>query len=836
MFQMRKIGTCIFLVSAVFFAFAVPYNTPTIDGVITISPDDWDADELRGDDPADDSYWGTANDFDDIYLTWDADFIYFGLKYTVSDNGMVLYIEASIDGGVVDFNSTRGYMGAYPRNITFPDSVGIDFFIGSWNGAGPFVYLAADSNSVEITSSCPTATGGNFVQEIAVPWGVIFDDVGGIVPPNLNLKVVGVIVGGDDYGAGDAVPDNPSVDGGEGPNLLTEYVEIPVDEDGDGIPDFSGEAVAGTVFFNDSTFTSPPYPVATISAYDHTSGDFVASAFSSADDGAFLIAGFSVGDDVDIVAEANGFSPDTVENYTVQLGGNFLNFLLEPYSGKIFGNIYPDDFSTVVYAMCDSEVVGFGDTTEIGDGSFEITHLSDGTYDVVVEPSSSDYLNQVIEGVEIDSGSAVELNISLERAGVIREVDDDIGDDYGPGWYSYPTDEVFVDGVFDIEYVKIRDLSTENAYQFEIGVKNIPDASVVDWNPYYPPMNLQKIDIYIDCHSGGARVGLPNRNVSFAATDAWDFAISADGWWVGLLASNGQDIFSNFSQNLDAVQLETDIADNRMFITIDKGALEDDFGFADTSEFDRWDFIILMMGHDGDGVEGVRSVNAGTSNQWNFNNGEEGDADPNVIDMVVMPGVNADGSPKEEGRSQEEMLDYTIQTPVVLEAARSYDITPPTIDFDIPDEMPHLSRTPGVYIEVKIDDDVAVADAYLYWRNVGETEWHTPIPLGYREVTSSYVADLPYEFVLPDSYEFFFYAEDSAGNVTYNPQDYPDSLPPTIPDYPYSPVSANPTRVVPPITDVEASYSIPMNTVLGDYILKFPDGAVLVFNRDAVYD
>ena len=172
MFQMRKIGTCIFLVSAVFFAFAVPYNTPTIDGVITISPDDWDADELRGDDPADDSYWGTANDFDDIYLTWDADFIYFGLKYTVSDNGMVLYIEASIDGGVVDFNSTRGYMGAYPRNITFPDSVGIDFFIGSWNGAGPFVYLAADSNSVEITSSCPTATGGNFVQEIAVPWGV----------------------------------------------------------------------------------------------------------------------------------------------------------------------------------------------------------------------------------------------------------------------------------------------------------------------------------------------------------------------------------------------------------------------------------------------------------------------------------------------------------------------------------------------------------------------------------------------------------------------------------------------------------------------------------------
>ena len=816
---------------------ANPYNSPIIDGVISISPDDWDSDELLADDPDDDSYWGTGNDFDNIWLTWDANFLYIGLEFTVSDNVMLVYIETGIDGGVNDFNSTRGYTGAYPRNITFPDLLGIDLMLADWNGAVPSVFSIADSSSVEIISGRNVATDGSYKQEIAVRWSSIYPDAENIVPDGARLKIVGIIAGGDDYGACDAVPDNSSVNGGEGPNLLDSLITIVVDSDSDGIPDYSGSAVAGTVSFDDTMFAEPPYPVAWVEAYIDGTSELFATANSSADDGYYLLAGVRIDSTYDFVANANGFVPDTIQDFVISSGENNLNFTLEPYRGMIYGTISPSDFPTIIYATDETGefIYGIGDTTEIDDGNYAITHLPTGIYDIVIAPQSTDYIGQTIENVAITQNEPVELNITLEQAGVVREVYDSTGDDYGPGWYLYPTEQVFVDGAFDIKYVKIRDLTSECAYQFEIGVVKIPDSSVVWWSPFFPPMNLEKIDIYIDCHSDGARVALPNRNADFAATDAWDFAISIDGWWKGILASNGQDIFSNFTQDVSSLDFETDTTNNRIFITVPKTAFVDNLGQADTSQFDRWDFLVLMLGHDGEGVEGVRSVNAGTNNQWQFNGGADGDIDPNIIDIVAMPGLDQFGNPKEQGRTQERMLDYTIETPVVLESHRSYDISPPSIDYEIPSSIEHLSKTDGVYIEVNIEDDVSVKSAKLLWRNIGETDWQTQVNLGFRELTNSFVGDIPHNSLNSDSFEFYFEAEDQSGNIAYEPQDYADTAEPVAPLYPYSTVSPVPTRVVPPITEIDTvNYRIATNTFADTMTEKFPDGTILQIDRSNV--
>ncbi len=815
------------------FVYAAPYNTPSVDGTINIAPDDWDADELLVDDPLGDSYWGSNNDIDDVFLTWDAQYLYLGIRFTVSDNGMVLYVESGLPGGVTDFSSARGYRGAFPRNIRFPSDCGIDLMIGSWNGEGPYVYLLADSSSTDVTSSCIVATGGGFEQEVAVPWELIYSSASGVVQAGAELRVVCVIVGGDDYGGCDAAPDNSSIDGGAGPHDINQLASVLVDADGDGIPDYEGEALSGYITFDDTLFAEPPYPQALVEVFSEASGELVASARSSSEDGSYFLAGLVAGQIYDVVASANGFAPDTAAGFVASEGVNELDFVLEPYGGSIYGVVSPSDFPTVVYARQGTTVVGFGDTTEAGSGEYEITHLPPGFFEVVAQPQSSDYLPQVVESVWVGLDSATRVDIALERAGVVREVTDATGDDYGPGWYQYPTDRVFVDGAFDIEFVKIRDLG--ESYQFEIGVGDIPGPSVVDWNPYYPPLNLQKIDIYIDCHRGGSRVGLPNRNVTFAATDAWDFAISADGWWVGLLASNGQDIFSNYTQNTSDVTVDADTATDRMWITVSKDALVDHMGLADTSKFDQWDFIVLMLGHDFSGVEGVRWVNSGTSNQWEFNNGADGDVDPNVIDLVVMPGLDASGQPKEPGRSQEEMLDYTIQSPVVLEAARSYDITPPTIEYEPPSELLYLSGSGGVYIEVSVDDDVAVADVRLYWRNIGDAEWHA-VDMGYRERVDRFVGDIPFEQLKPDSFEMFFEAFDSAGNVAYFPQDYPDTATPCEPTYPLSTCSPDPTRVLPAVEEIDSfAERIAINTFVGEKDIKFPDGTILVFDRSAVF-
>ena len=803
-----------------------PYNSPTVDGVIEISAADWDSDELVGDDPADDSHW-LGNDIDNIYLTWDANYLYIGVEYEISDNAMIIYFEDGTPGGVTDFNSERGYSGAFPRNITFPDSVGIDFIVASWNGDGPYVYLTAEGTSTDLTGECLAATGDSYSQEVAIPWSVIYPDAEGTVIPGAQLRIVGVIAGGDNWGAADAVPDNPSVDGGEGPHLLTEFITVPLDTDGDGIPDFSGGALYGTVHFDDPQFASPPYPAAQISVYPAGGNLAVASAVSSPEDGSFILAGLDTGT-YDICAFANGFVPETLQNFAFD-GNDTVEITLEPYTGTIFGAISPDSITVWVFALADGDTIGFGDTAA---GEYEITHLPEGVYSVVAVPLVPEYSVWETSGVALAGGESLRVDIRLEMAGVVREVEDAVGDDYGPGWYLYPTDRVFVSGAFDITYVKIRDL--EDKYQFEIGVREIPDSSVVWWSPYYPPLNLQKIDIYIDCHSGGARVALPNRNAGFVATDAWDFAISADGWWKGLLASNGQDIFSNFTQDVEAVEVSADTVNNRIYISVDKSALVDNLGMADTANFDQWDFLVVMMGHDGDGVEGVRWVNSGTGNQWQFNGGADGDIDPNIIDLVAMPGVDQFGNPKEPGRSQEEMLDYTVQTPVQLETHRSYDISPPVIEYQIPSQIVHLAGRRGVYFEVKIDDDVAVERAFLFWRNIGG-EWQTPVPLGFRERVGAFVGDIPAEEVNPDSFEFYFYAEDPSDNATYLPQDYPDTAEPEPPTYPFSTVSPVPTRVVPHITEVDTvDISLAVNTFTDSVAEKFPDGTIFVVRREDI--
>ncbi len=808
---------------------ATPYNSPTVDGVISVSPDDWDADELAGEDSVGDSPWA-GNDLHRLWLTWDAENLYLGIEYSISNNAMIVYVETGESGGVSDFSSERGYGGAFPRNITFPDSVGVDLMVASWNGEGPYVYTLSADESADITGGCRVATGDSYEQEVSIPWSEIYPDETGIVRPGARLLIVAVIAGGDDWGAADALPDNPSVDGGEGPHNLTRYIEITVDSDGDGIPDFSGGALTGRVVFDDPLFAEPPYPRAEIQVFD-SGGNLTGEATSSPEDGSFVVAGLDSGQVYRIVARARGFAPDTIDDF-IFLGVDSITITLEPYTGTIFGSISPDSLEIAVFALADGETVGFGDTISPGEDTYSITHLPDGLCDVWAVPSSPEFSVFVAESVEVRQGDSVRLDIALERAGVLREVSDPVGDDYGPGWYLYPTDPVFVPGSFDITYVKIRDLAADGKYQFEIGVREIPDSSVVWWSPYYPPLNLQKIDIYIDCHGGGARVALPNRNATFAATDAWDFAISADGWWKGLLASNGQDIFSNFSQNVDAVEVITDTVGNRIFINVDKSALVDNLGMADTANFDQWDFMVLMLGHDGDGVEGVRWVNAGTGNQWQFNGGADGDIDPNIIDLVALPGVDADGNPKPPGKSQEEMLDYTVQSPVQLETHRSYDITPPEIEYQIPSRIVHLAGTKGVYIEVKIEDDVGVAEAYLYWRNVGG-QWHTPIPLGFRERVNAFVGDIPAAEVNPDSFEFYFVARDFAGNETYCPRDYADTAEPAAPAYPFSTVSPVPDRVVPPIDEVDTvDIAVAANTFLDSVAEKFADGSILVIHRD----
>ncbi|MCD6502047.1 hypothetical protein J7L01_05550, partial [bacterium] len=266
---------CGFAAANVSFATA-PYNSPVIDGNIG---SDWHSDELLLEDGGD-SPW-VDNDLVALWLTWDAENLYIGLEYTVSGNGVEFYIDAG-SGGSFSFRAEDGWTGAWPRDVTSDRD--IEIFAGAWDGAPFDVYRAADTSSVPIGDECRSATGGSYESEVAIPWTIVYPAG---FPTGAEIAVAALLVGGDGYFAADAMPNQPTVGDGEGPDNLENFEIISIDADSDGIPDFEGTYIGGTVQFSD--IDSPPYPIATIEA-----GGFYAA--SSPDDGSWRLFGFHVGE------------------------------------------------------------------------------------------------------------------------------------------------------------------------------------------------------------------------------------------------------------------------------------------------------------------------------------------------------------------------------------------------------------------------------------------------------------------------------------------------------------------------------------------------------------
>jgi hypothetical protein len=98
------------------------------DGRIHFTPADWDNDEVAVPDSPSDSKWG-GNEIDSVLVTWDADSLYVGYIYVVSNNAMIVLIDAGtgVDSGVNNLDW-------YPRNFGSQRQAEV---IAGWNGGCP---------------------------------------------------------------------------------------------------------------------------------------------------------------------------------------------------------------------------------------------------------------------------------------------------------------------------------------------------------------------------------------------------------------------------------------------------------------------------------------------------------------------------------------------------------------------------------------------------------------------------------------------------------------------------------------------------------------------------
>ncbi|MFN8588944.1 MAG: hypothetical protein U0704_14220 [Candidatus Eisenbacteria bacterium] len=216
-----------------------------IDGYASeYSPDDsvfvLNETSLTLEEPWADSKWGVNNDVNQIFVTWDAKYLYFAVNGITWDNNMVLLIDSTPGRGLESMLNIN----SWKRRFVF-DTTGSaagtgfapDLFGATWDGnTSPHLIIQQSGNTVidaivgplfRASASFSKGSTGR-AMEFAVPWQQVFLSsaqpaigtkdtiitVGGVTdsihvfPKGAKLKLVAVVTaGGDDTGGPDTAPD-----------------------------------------------------------------------------------------------------------------------------------------------------------------------------------------------------------------------------------------------------------------------------------------------------------------------------------------------------------------------------------------------------------------------------------------------------------------------------------------------------------------------------------------------------------------------------------------------------------------------------------------------------
>ncbi len=210
-----------------------------------------------------DSRWGENNDIRQIRVTWDQTYLYVAVDATSWDNNVILFIDVYDDYGIDDMEELNTWNREFRFYNVYPD-----FFLATWDtnnnpqfwevreglsdtadewGDG---YLGYEDFATFNTGSSDRAL------EAKIPWaGIYYSDERSMLNYP-TIKFLAVITGGGDHTAGpDSAPDNLSGMPDQTETVvLDNYVEVPIDQNGDGEPDMGVLPNYHTSFFKRPPF------------------------------------------------------------------------------------------------------------------------------------------------------------------------------------------------------------------------------------------------------------------------------------------------------------------------------------------------------------------------------------------------------------------------------------------------------------------------------------------------------------------------------------------------------------------------------------------------------
>jgi alpha-amylase/alpha-mannosidase (GH57 family) len=221
-----------------------------------------------------------------------------------------------------------------------------------------------------------------------------------------------------------------------------------------------------------------------------------------------------------------------------------------------------------------------------------------------------------------DSRGAVQVP-DISNVEVLYSEVDVLGDDFGPGSYTYPTDSVFTPGSYDLAEFSVGLSGDELVFEFTVAA---PIA-----NPWDSPVGLsiQTFDVYVDTDrvaGSGARMTIDGRNAATAAPDGWERALTIEGWEPALFTATS-DVDVDETQPTMTTLVFGD--EGRVVVRIAR----DLFPKGDPS---TWGYAVAVMSQEGFPAPGVRRVRdvVPVAQQWRIGGGDGSINGTRILDIL----------------------------------------------------------------------------------------------------------------------------------------------------------------------------------------------------------
>ncbi len=306
-------------------------------------------------------------------------------------------------------------------------------------------------------------------------------------------------------------------------------------------------------------------------------------------------------------------------------------FVREPFISAIGSNDGDYIGGTNVEVVVDDDLVG-SENVRIAPGASDQQFAFGSTIDT---PGTSHVIVRTSDG-EIIANRTVTVN----PPEIVTTIADSSGDDHGPGDYTYPTNGVFEDGVFDLRSFEVT--RTDSSVQFTFAVETLNNGFGSDrgFSPHMFVLWLR--DPTAD---GGTTTEVGDIALAADFDSAWHYRLEISGFTKSAVDAGGNPLTD---ENGDAVAVREDVDSdaNTVSLSVDQTA----FGGADISDLE----VVAMLQSEDRGT--LRPV-AETAEEYAFGGAKAGAAEnaPRVMDLVTSDDV-----------SQAEALAYSAEERATL--------------------------------------------------------------------------------------------------------------------------------------------------------------------------